>query len=159
MSLKMPTVLLIFLLMIISLIQTVIGINCYSCESVYESESCGENFEPENYFKMDCSRVSPPRYMELELESRNSTACMKRVYKEHGVQKTVRSCFFGDVNDTAMGCRLDPMLTSVEEISCHVCDNENYCNRAKELHQHPAILAATLASFIFFAKILNTKSD
>jgi len=53
------------------------------------------------------------------------------VFAENGVRKIVRGCYFGDVNATDVGCKMDPTLTAVQNSSCYVCDNENYCNGAE----------------------------
>lgn len=50
---------------------------------------------------------------------------------ENGVRKIVRGCFFGEVNATDVGCKMDPTLTAVQNVSCHVCDDENFCNGAE----------------------------
>ncbi|KAH8262720.1 UPAR/Ly6 domain-containing protein CG9338 [Drosophila bipectinata] len=115
---------------LISLSASAYAIKCYACESVYE-ESCGEDFEVETHFKYDCSFIAPPRFLESDLLSVNATACLKRVFKENGVRKIVRGCFFGEVNATDVGCKMDPTLTAVQNVSCHVCDNENFCNGAE----------------------------
>ncbi|KAH8391927.1 hypothetical protein KR215_009610, partial [Drosophila sulfurigaster] len=108
------------------------AIRCYSCESVYEA-SCGENFRIENHFKYDCAFIAPPRFLENELSNKNATACLKRVFRENGVSKFVRGCYFGEVNETDIGCKLDPTLTAVQNASCHVCNNENFCNAAIQM--------------------------
>ncbi|XP_034472862.1 uncharacterized protein LOC117780435 [Drosophila innubila] len=117
---------------LVTLLATAYAIKCYSCESVYEA-NCGENFRTENYFKYDCDFTAPPRFLENELSKKNATACLKRVFRENGVIKFVRGCYFGEVNETDIGCKLDPTLTAVQNASCHVCDNENYCNGADQL--------------------------
>ncbi|XP_022231644.1 uncharacterized protein LOC111080372 [Drosophila obscura] len=117
---------------LLSLLASAYAIKCYACESVYEA-SCGENFEVENHFKYDCGFIAPPRFLENDLLSVNATACLKRVFKENGVLKIVRGCYFGDVNATDMWCKMDPTLTAVNNASCHVCDNLNYCNAAEAI--------------------------
>ncbi|XP_064551344.1 UPAR/Ly6 domain-containing protein CG9338 [Drosophila montana] len=134
---------------LLTLLATAYAIRCYSCESVYET-SCGENFEIENHFKYDCAFIAPPRFLENELTNKNATACLKRVFRENGVNKFVRGCYFGEVNETEIGCKLDPTLIAVQNASCHVCDNENYCNGADHpqvhLWQLPALALYLLAA-------------
>uniref|UniRef100_A0A1B0AUN4 Uncharacterized protein n=1 Tax=Glossina palpalis gambiensis TaxID=67801 RepID=A0A1B0AUN4_9MUSC len=120
---------LLMVLAIISLVATVSAIKCYSCESVYEI-NCGEDFEAELYFKLDCDHIAPPRYLQIDKEFHNATACVKKLYTERGIQKIMRHCFFGNINDTEAGCRTDPSLMSVQELGCYVCDDDNYCNKA-----------------------------
>ncbi|XP_030383174.1 uncharacterized protein LOC115630670 [Scaptodrosophila lebanonensis] len=131
----------------VAFLSSAYAIKCFACESVYES-SCGENFEMENHFKYDCAFIAPPRFLENELSMPNATACVKRVFKEHGVQKFVRGCYFGDVNETDIGCRLDPSLVAVQDASCHVCYNENYCNGG-ESRTHEGIEWKMLSLFVF----------
>ncbi|ALC40326.1 CG31675, partial [Drosophila busckii] len=131
--------------------QTADAIKCYACESVYEA-SCGENFHIENHFKFDCAHIAPPRFLDHELANKNATACLKRVFRENGVSKYVRGCYFGEVNETEIGCKLDPTLIGVKNSSCHVCSNENFCNTASHIwSQWPAL---TLALFICAALLL-----
>lgn len=65
-----------------SIMLTGHAIKCYSCESVYD-ENCGEDFEVEQHFKLDCELLIPPRYLEKRLppNKRNATGCLKRVYE------------------------------------------------------------------------------
>lgn len=75
------------------------------------------------------------------------------LHTENGVNKYVRGCYFGDINETDIGCKLDPTLTNVHNATCDVCDNENYCNGAqlkKKLLQMPI-----LALFVALAHWLN----
>nr|XP_016930252.1 uncharacterized protein LOC108009985 [Drosophila suzukii] len=115
---------------LVALLDTAYAIKCFACESVYDA-SCAEDFEVENYFKFDCAFMAPPRFLESDLLTVNATACLKRIFKENGVRKIVRGCYFGDVNATDVGCKMDPTLTAVQNSSCYVCDNENYCNGAE----------------------------
>ena len=62
------------------------AIECYNCESVSEP-NCGEDFNMEEYFKIDCDQVAPPRYLNHDLESFNATACMKKIYKGEYIKK------------------------------------------------------------------------
>ncbi|EDW76412.2 uncharacterized protein Dwil_GK15445 [Drosophila willistoni] len=123
----MPNYLLLFGAFVSICLATAYAIKCYACESVYEA-GCAENFEVENHFKYDCAFSAPPRFLENDLSSPNATACLKRVFKENGIWKYVRGCYFGDVNETDIWCRMDPTLTAVQNASCHVCNDENYCN-------------------------------
>lgn len=43
--------------------------------------NCGEDFDMEEHFKIDCDQVAPARYMANDLETLNATACMKKIYK------------------------------------------------------------------------------
>ncbi|EDW12756.1 hypothetical protein AWZ03_008733 [Drosophila navojoa] len=138
---------------LLTLLATAYAIRCYSCESVYEA-NCGENFEIENHFKYDCAFIAPPRFLENELSNKNATACVKRVFRENGVKKVVRACYFGEVNETEIGCKLDPTLTSVQNASCHVCNNENFCNGATQPELDVWKLPA-LALFIVAAQWLR----
>ncbi|CAD6999468.1 unnamed protein product [Ceratitis capitata] len=93
------------------------------------------------------------RYLENDLDMRNATACMKRSYKVRNTLRIERNCFFGDVNATVSGCELDPTLEQAEAVSCHVCDNEDFCNRSIQLKAWPQYLAIII--FAFTAKFLN----
>ncbi|TMW48552.1 hypothetical protein DOY81_006384 [Sarcophaga bullata] len=73
--------------LILSFIMTASAIECYNCESVSEP-NCGEDFSTEEYFKIDCDQVAPPRYLNHDLESFNATACMKKIYKEYKFSNT-----------------------------------------------------------------------
>ncbi|KAI8125345.1 hypothetical protein CVS40_4386 [Lucilia cuprina] len=145
---------------IITLLSTSIitasAIQCYNCESVSET-NCGEDFNMEEYFKIDCDHVAPPRYLSNDLEYLNATACMKKIYKEYKVLKYVRSCYFGDVNDTEIGCRMDPSMMDFQDVQCFVCDNENFCNKAWNNKVVSNYLLKYLSIFIcvIMAKILN----
>ncbi|XP_017022452.1 UPAR/Ly6 domain-containing protein bero [Drosophila kikkawai] len=134
---------------LISLLASAYGIRCYACESVYEA-SCGEDFEVENHFKYDCAFIAPPRFLENDLSSPNATACLKRVFRENGVRKIVRGCYFGEVNATDVGCRMDPTLTAVQNATCHVCDNENYCNAADAVQRNPVDMWKIASSILLF---------
>ncbi|EDW03263.1 uncharacterized protein LOC6561550 [Drosophila grimshawi] len=138
---------------LLTLLATAYAIRCYSCESVYEA-GCGENFEIENHFKYDCAFIAPPRFLDIELVNKNATACLKRVFRENGVQKFVRGCYFGEVNETDIGCKLDPTLIAVQNASCHVCDNENFCNGAVQMEGNVWKLPA-LALFLAASQLLR----
>ncbi|XP_054743350.1 uncharacterized protein LOC129247985 [Anastrepha obliqua] len=138
-------------LLLLSLATNAWAIQCYSCESIY-NENCGADFDLDDDFKWDCSRVAPPRYLESDLDVRNATACMKREYKVKDLLRIERSCFFGDVNDTVSGCQLDPTLEEAEPLSCHVCDNEDFCNHSNQLKAWPQYLA--VVGFVLTAKLL-----
>ncbi|XP_017490167.1 PREDICTED: uncharacterized protein LOC108378379 [Rhagoletis zephyria] len=137
--------------LLLSLAVNALAIQCYSCESVYNT-NCGDDFDMEDDFKWDCSHVAPPRYLENDLDIRNATACMKRAYKVSGMQRIERSCFFGDVNDTVIGCQLDPTLDEAEAISCHICDNEDFCNHSNQPQAWPQYLV--VIGFALTAKLL-----
>ncbi|XP_017043675.1 uncharacterized protein LOC108089791 [Drosophila ficusphila] len=128
---------------LISLLASAYAIQCYACESVYE-DSCGEDFAVENHFKYDCAFIAPPRFLENDLLNVNATACLKRVFQENGVRKIVRGCYFGEVNATDVWCKMDPTLTAVQNASCHVCDDEDYCNGAESAVDKWRILASLL---------------
>lgn len=128
------------------------AIECYSCESIYHS-SCGDDFDMENHFKLDCSHVPPPRYLGYDLDERNATGCMKRTYKVGDLLRIERNCFFGDMNDTDRGCQLDPTVEQADPISCDVCDTEDFCNHSSQLKAWPQYLA--IALFAFTAKLLH----
>ncbi|XP_004524853.1 uncharacterized protein LOC101460127 [Ceratitis capitata] len=140
------------IILLLSAVVNAWAIQCYSCESAYHS-GCGDEFDLENFFKLDCSHVPPPRYLENDLDMRNATACMKRSYKVRNTLRVERNCFFGDVNATVSGCELDPTLEQAEAVSCHVCDNEDFCNRSIQLKAWPQYLAIII--FAFTAKFLN----
>ncbi|XP_067625926.1 UPAR/Ly6 domain-containing protein CG9338-like isoform X2 [Eurosta solidaginis] len=139
-------------LFLLSFVVNALSIQCYLCESVYDTD-CGDDFDLVNYFKWDCSRVAPPRYLGGELDMRNATGCMKRTYKVGDAQRVERSCFFGDVNATTNGCQLDPALDQAAPISCHVCDNEDFCNHSNRLNSWPQYLPMMGVTLI--AKLLN----
>ncbi|XP_075153316.1 UPAR/Ly6 domain-containing protein bero [Haematobia irritans] len=144
--------------LISSLFISASAIECYSCESAYE-QGCGYIFDSEEYFKVNCDRKAPPRYIQQSTENLNATACMKRVYKEHSVTKYIRSCYFGDVNDTDTGCRMDPSMIDIHDVQCYVCDEEDYCNAASRNHDAKTWWSTFLPMLIFIltAKILNMK--
>ena len=76
---------------------------------------------------------------------------------EYKVLKYVRSCYFGDVNDTKIGCRMDPSMMDYQDVQCFVCDNENFCNNAlgfKIINQQPFTKYLTLFTLILITKIL-----
>lgn len=119
--------------------------------------NCGEDFEVEEHFKIDCDQVAPARYMANDLESLNATACMKKIYKENKTFKYVRTCYFGEVNETEIGCRMDPSAMDLTDVQCFVCNDANFCNTA---HSNIVIgdnLAKffTLFIFVVMAKLLN----
>ncbi|XP_061396633.1 uncharacterized protein LOC133332261 [Musca vetustissima] len=142
-------------ILLASLFQAASAIECYQCESVYE-EGCGYIFDSEEHFKVNCDYKAPPRYIRKLVENVNATACMKRIYKEHSVVKYIRSCYYGDVNDTSIGCRMDPSMADVQDVRCYVCDDDDYCNAAP-LKSHPNwwSIFGSLLMFILTAKILN----
>lgn len=76
---------------------------------------------------------------------------------ENGVSKYVRGCYFGEVNETDIGCKLDPTLIAVQNASCHVCNNENYCNGADQLTMmgERAWQLPAMALFIAAAQLLR----
>lgn len=75
------------------------------------------------------------------------------LHTENGVNKYVRGCYFGDINETDIGCKLDPTLTNVHNATCDVCHNEHYCNGAKEKQNLWKL--SELALFIGLALWLN----
>lgn len=139
-------------ILMLSLGVNVWAIQCYSCESIYYS-SCGDDFDLENHFKLDCSRVPPPRYLGNDLDLRNATGCMKRTYKVGDLLRIERSCFFGDMDDMVSGCQLDPVTEQAEPISCNACDNEDFCNKSSQQKTWPHYLSTAL--FVFTVKLLN----
>ncbi|XP_065357409.1 UPAR/Ly6 domain-containing protein bero [Calliphora vicina] len=147
---------LVFTTLLSSFIFTASAIQCYNCESVSEA-NCGEDFDIEEHFKIDCDQVAPPRYLSNDLEYLNATACMKKIYKEYKVLKYVRSCYFGDVNDTEIGCRMDPSMMDFQDVQCFVCENDNYCNNAWSTKAVDGRLVQylTVLIFILMAKIFN----
>lgn len=53
------------------------AIKCYQCESV-TSPKCGEKFEADANLLLDCSRIAPPRFLQIGPFNRNATGCMKK---------------------------------------------------------------------------------
>ncbi|XP_073826601.1 UPAR/Ly6 domain-containing protein bero [Musca autumnalis] len=148
---------LIFVLILLSsILFTASAIECYQCESVYE-EGCGYTFDSEEHFKVNCDYKAPPRYVQKSVENANATACMKRVYKEHSVTKYIRSCYYGDTNNTEVGCRMDPTMAEVHDVRCYVCDDEDYCNKAAPFNSHTNwwSIFGSFLMFVLTAKILN----
>uniref|UniRef100_A0A0K8VB58 Uncharacterized protein n=1 Tax=Bactrocera latifrons TaxID=174628 RepID=A0A0K8VB58_BACLA len=139
-------------ILLLSLVVNAWAIQCYSCESVYHS-NCGDDFDEENHFKLDCSHVPPPRFLGDDSDLRNATGCMKRSFKVGDLLRIERSCFFGDMDDTDSGCQLDPATEQAEPVSCNVCDTEDFCNHSHQLKAWPQYLA--IVSFAFTSKFLN----
>ncbi|XP_013119461.1 uncharacterized protein LOC106096321 [Stomoxys calcitrans] len=143
--------------LISSLFISVSAIKCYNCESSHATE-CGYVFDSEEGFEVNCDRRPPPRYMLNSTDNLNATACIKKVYKEHSVTKYIRSCYYGDVNDTDTGCLMDPSLMDVQDVECFVCADD-FCNTAAwNGPQKGWSSLCTLLMFVLMAKILNMKN-
>ncbi|XP_053958756.1 uncharacterized protein LOC128863560 [Anastrepha ludens] len=133
---------------IASVASSAFAIQCYLCDSATHPK-CGEKFEASDDMKFDCARVSPPRFLQ-NLFNVNATGCMKKVLDVPGHPQIVRACYFGDVSNTQSGCRPDPSLPFVSQLSCDVCTG-NLCNGSSAT----APIAAAIVLFFALARMLS----
>lgn len=78
---------------IISIDNLAMALQCYQCDSMTNAK-CGEEFEEDDSMKYDCSRVSPPRFLQTLLHNQqNATGCMKKTM-EPGKPKLDNACHF-----------------------------------------------------------------
>ncbi|XP_017852197.1 uncharacterized protein LOC108606530 [Drosophila busckii] len=124
------------------------AIKCYQCESI-TSPKCGEHFEADARNLVDCSRFAPPSFLQSFYPVRNATGCMKKVIDVPGRPQIVRSCYFGDISHTETGCRADPALPFVKQMSCDVCAKDE-CNGSSSL----APIAGAILLFFGVARLL-----
>ncbi|XP_034472864.1 uncharacterized protein LOC117780437 [Drosophila innubila] len=139
---------LLVLTILAALACTGYAIHCYQCESL-SNPKCGEKFEADSSFLLDCSRVAPPRFI-LNIVGRNATGCMKKTIDGiPGHPQILRSCFFGDVRNTQSGCENDPTMPNIKQLSCDVC-NKDGCNGSASL----APIAGAIVLFFGVARLL-----
>ncbi|TDG44837.1 hypothetical protein AWZ03_008734 [Drosophila navojoa] len=132
-----------------ALASTGYAIKCYQCESV-TSPKCGEKFEADANLLLDCSRIAPPRFLQIGPFSRNATGCMKKsIEGVPGHPQIVRSCYFGDISNTQTGCQADPSLPFVKQLSCDVCTKDE-CNGSSSI----APIAGAILLFFSVARLL-----
>ncbi|XP_064551403.1 UPAR/Ly6 domain-containing protein bero-like [Drosophila montana] len=125
------------------------AIKCYQCESV-SSPKCGEKFEADDSLLLDCARIAPPRFLQTFLPVRNATGCMKKTIDGvPGHPQVVRSCYFGDISNTQVGCQGDPSMPFLKQLSCEVC-NKDECNGSASL----APIAGAILLFFGVARLL-----
>ncbi|KAM8716778.1 hypothetical protein ACLKA7_003621 [Drosophila subpalustris] len=130
------------------LASTGYAIHCYMCESL-TNPKCGQKFEADSSFLLDCSRIAPPRHLNF-LIGRNATGCMKKTLEGvPGHPQFVRSCFFGDIRNAHDGCTPDPATPFVKQLSCEVCD-KNECNSSGSLTP----IAGAIILFFGVARLL-----
>ncbi|KAH8248699.1 hypothetical protein KR032_002319 [Drosophila birchii] len=125
------------------------AIKCYQCDSL-TNPKCGEKFEKESSFLLDCSKIAPPRFLQNFFPVRNATGCLKKVLDtvpKH--PQIIRSCFFGDVSNTQVGCQDDPSLSIAKQLGCDVCTKDE-CNGSASL----APVAGAILLFFGVARLL-----
>lgn len=54
------------------------AIKCYQCDSI-TNPKCGEKFEKDSSYLLDCSKIAPPRFLQSFFPVRNATGCLKKV--------------------------------------------------------------------------------
>ncbi|XP_075153318.1 UPAR/Ly6 domain-containing protein CG9338-like [Haematobia irritans] len=125
------------------LIDIAFAVQCYQCESQQNSK-CGLNFVPDDSMKIECT--SAPRYLKpyLEGHSKEATGCMKQTMESKlGGVHTVRSCYYGDLANTEIGCQIDPNNVLMKLETCHVCSGD-WCNSSVAMTPALAIIAVVL---------------
>ncbi|TMW48544.1 hypothetical protein DOY81_006376 [Sarcophaga bullata] len=135
-----------------TLATSAFAVQCYICESV-TNPKCGENFEGDASFKVDCSRVAAARYLQTLFTggNRNATGCMKKTLEAVGGHpQIVRSCFYGNPSHTQEGCMEDPSLPFVKQLSCDVCTGD-LCNSSTATGP----IALTILAFFALARLFS----
>ncbi|KAH8328010.1 hypothetical protein KR067_003021 [Drosophila pandora] len=125
------------------------AIKCYQCDSI-TTPACGEKFEADEKLLFDCSRIAPPRFLQSFFPVRNATGCMRKVIETGiGKNQVVRSCYFGDISNTQLGCQADPSLPFAKQLSCEACPKDE-CNGSASM----APIAGAILLFFGVARIL-----
>ncbi|EDV54498.1 uncharacterized protein LOC6548741 [Drosophila erecta] len=124
------------------------AIKCYQCDSLTYS-ACGKDFQPDSKLVLDCTKMAPPRFLQSFFPVRNATGCMKQTIDIPGNPQIVRSCYFGNIADTKLGCQTDPSLPINRLLSCDVC-TEDECNGSSSL----APIAGVILLFFGLARLL-----
>ncbi|XP_075150620.1 UPAR/Ly6 domain-containing protein CG9338-like [Haematobia irritans] len=142
---------LLALAIVATLANTAFATHCYMCTSL-ENSKCGDQFEPEENMKVDCSKVSAPASIISYFTNTNlnSTGCMKQTMETKLTGTVItRSCFFGDIAHTETGCKVDSKDLGAQ-LSCDVCTG-NLCNGSTSMA--PVILS--IAAFFALARIFS----
>ncbi|XP_068151279.1 UPAR/Ly6 domain-containing protein bero-like [Drosophila tropicalis] len=125
------------------------AIKCFVCDSMY-NPNCGEKFKADDSLLFDCARIAPPRFLQIFHSASKASGCMKKVIEVVTGNPTIaRSCYFGDIVHTYIGCQGDPSLPFSKELSCDVCTKDE-CNGSSSL----APIAVTILLFFGLARIL-----
>ncbi|EDW89988.1 uncharacterized protein LOC6529271 [Drosophila yakuba] len=124
------------------------AIKCYQCDSLSKSE-CGKDIKSDSSLVLDCTKMAPPRFLQSFFPVRNATGCMKQTIDIPGNPQIVRSCYFGNIDDTKVGCQTDPSLTINKLLSCEVCTKDE-CNGSSSL----APIAGVILLFFGLARLL-----
>ncbi|XP_039501234.1 uncharacterized protein LOC120457803 [Drosophila santomea] len=124
------------------------AIKCYQCDSLSQSK-CGKDIKSDSSLVLDCTKMAPPRFLQSFFPVRNATGCMKQTIDIPGNPQIVRSCYFGNIDDTKVGCQTDPSLTINKLLSCEVCTKDE-CNGSSSL----APIAGVILLFLGLARLL-----
>ncbi|XP_017082542.2 uncharacterized protein LOC108115548 [Drosophila eugracilis] len=144
-----PSVKLILTLGILAtLASTGYAIKCFQCDSL-TTPKCGKDIKSDDNLILDCTRIAPPRFLQNFFPVRNATGCMKQTIDIPGNPQIVRSCYFGDIGNTKVGCQTDPNLTTSKLLGCEVCTKDE-CNGSSSL----APIAGVILLFFGVARLL-----
>ncbi|EDV54492.2 uncharacterized protein LOC6556103 [Drosophila erecta] len=114
------------------------AIRCYECDSVIDSK-CGKDFKPDSVLISDCSPIQPSTTSSILKFKRSdpkpvihATGCMKRTLEKPGNPHIVRSCYFGNISNTKVGCQYNPNNKLSKFMNCAIC-TEDKCNGSSSL--------------------------
>ncbi|XP_075150618.1 UPAR/Ly6 domain-containing protein CG9338-like [Haematobia irritans] len=124
------------------------AIHCYQCGSL-GNKHCGEPFMAEDDMKVDCDKEVAPSYIPYKKigTSFNATGCMIQILESPigESNQILRSCYFGEMDNTSNGCILDPKRTGLKLGNCIVCTSD-YCNLSPSMAPHVAIMTIVFIS-------------